>query len=349
MPDTHRPRKGSLGFGPRTRAVSETPRFNSWPEDDGQPGLQGFAGYKAGMTHVALINDEPDSPREGMEETVPVTVVETPPMRAVALRAYESTPYGQRPLTEVWADEFHGELDRALDVPDEHDADAAEAEIRDALDAGRIGDVRAITHTVPGAVPGVPKKKPDVMETRIGGGSLAERVDFGLDLVAEGGEHAMNDVFRAGQYADVAGVTKGKGTQGPVKRWGVQKRKGKHARQGWRRRIGNLGPWNPSRVRSTVPQQGQTGYHQRTELNKRLLDIGSGDEPTVDGGFVNYGEVDGPYTLVKGSVPGPDQRVVRFRPAVRPNDQPRLDPEIRYVSNQSNQGGRGRAAATQED
>jgi len=40
---------------------------------------------------------------------------------------------------------------------------------------------------------------------------------------------------------------------------------------------------------------------------------------------------------------------VRFRPAVRPNDQPRLDPEIRYVSNQSNQGGGGRAAATQED
>ena len=101
-------------------------------------------------------------------------------------------------------------------------------------------------------------------------------------------------------------------------------------------------------MRSTVPQQGQTGYHQRTELNKRLVDIGDGDEPTVEGGFVNYGEVDGPYTLVKGSVPGPDQRVVRFRPAVRPNDRPRLDPEVRYVSTQSNQGNRGRVA-TQED
>jgi large subunit ribosomal protein L3 len=135
----------------------------------------------------------------------------------------------------------------------------------------------------------------------------------------------------------VAAVTKGKGTQGPVKRWGVQKRKGKHARQGWRRRIGNLGPWNPSRVRSTVPQQGQTGYHQRTELNKRLVDLDD-DDPTVDGGFVNYGEVDGPYALVKGSVPGPDKRLVRLRPAVRPNDQPRLDPEVRYVSTASNQG-----------
>jgi len=349
MPGKNRPRKGSLGFGPRTRAASETPRFNSWPDDDGQPGLQGFAGYKAGMTHVVLINDEPDSPREGMEETVPVTVIETPPMRAVALRAYEDTPYGQRPLTEVWADEFNGELDRTLDVPEDHDADAAEEQIRQAHEAGDLGDVRVITHTVPTEIAGVPRKKPEVMETRVGGGSLSDRLDFGLDLVADGGEHSMTDVFRAGEYADVAAVTKGKGTQGPVKRWGVQKRKGKHARQGWRRRIGNLGPWNPSRVRSTVPQQGQTGYHQRTELNKRLIDIGEGTDATVEGGFVNYGEVDGPYTLVKGSVPGPDQRVVRFRPAVRPNDQPRLDPEVRYVSTQSNQGGRGTAATTQED
>ncbi|GGN97262.1 MULTISPECIES: 50S ribosomal protein L3 [Haloarcula] len=338
MPQSSRPRKGSLGFGPRKRSTSETPRFNSWPSDDGQPGVQGFAGYKAGMTHVVLVNDEPNSPREGMEETVPVTVVETPPMRAVALRAYEDTPYGKRPLTEVWTDEFHGELDRTLNLPEDHDPDAAEEQVRDALEAGTLGDVRLITHTVPDAVPSVPKKKPDVMETRVGGGSLEDRLSHALELVADGGEHSMNDVFRAGEYADVAGVTKGKGTQGPVKRWGVQKRKGKHARQGWRRRIGNLGPWNPSRVRSTVPQQGQTGYHQRTELNKRLIDIGEGDDATVDGGFVNYGEVDGPYTLVKGSVPGPDKRLVRFRPAVRPNDQPRLDPEVRYVSTESNQG-----------
>jgi large subunit ribosomal protein L3 len=179
------------------------------------------------------------------------------------------------------------------------------------------------------------------METRIGGGSVEDRVEYGLELLEEGGAHGMNDVFRAGQYLDAAGVTKGKGTQGPVKRWGVQKRKGKHARQGWRRRIGNLGPWNPSRVRSTVPQQGQTGYHQRTELNKRLIATGDGsddDDPTPAGGFVNYGEVDGGYALVKGSLPGPEARLLRFRPAIRPADQPRLDPEVRYVSTTSNQG-----------
>ncbi len=324
-----------MGFGPRIRATSEVPRFNSWPADDGQPGLQGFAGYKAGMSHVVTINDEPNSPREGMEETVPVTVVETPPMRAAALRVYEDTPYGLRPLTETWSDELHEDLGRALSTPEQNSTDADD--VHAALDEGRVADVRVITHTLPGELSGVPKKDPDVMETRVGGGSVADRVEFALDLLDEGGAHEATDVFRAGEYADVAGITKGKGTQGPVKRWGVQKRKGKHARQGWRRRIGNLGPWNPSRVRSTVPQQGQTGYHQRTELNKRIMALGD-EEVTPDGGFVNYGEVDGAYALVKGSLPGPDKRVLRLRPAVRPNDQPRLDPEVRFVSTASNQG-----------
>ncbi|WP_331233837.1 50S ribosomal protein L3 [Natronorarus salvus] len=336
MAQPHTPRKGSMGFGPRKRATSEVPRFRSWPDDDGQPGLQGFAGYKTGMTHVVMINDEANSPVEGMEQTVPVTIVETPPMRAVALRAYEQTPYGTRPVGEVWTDEFDDELDRALDLPAEYDEEA-EDELRAAIDEGRVDDLRMITHTTPAVLKAVPQKRPHVMETRIGGGSLVERAEFGFDLLDEGGEHAATDVFRPGEYVDVGGITKGKGTQGPVKRWGVQKRKGKHARQGWRRRIGNLGPWNPSRVRSTVPQQGQTGYHQRTELNKRLIDIAD-DGIAPEGGFVNYGEVEGPYALIKGSLPGPKKRLVRFRPAVRPNDQPRLDPEVRHVSTASQQG-----------
>ncbi|WP_380674854.1 50S ribosomal protein L3 [Salinigranum sp. GCM10025319] len=338
MPQPSRPRKGSMGYSPRKRATSEVPRFRSWPDDDGSPALQGFAGYKAGMSHVVMVNDHANSPREGMEETVPVTVVETPPMRAVALRAYEQTSYGMKPTTEVWAGEFHEDLSRTLSVPDEDTFDEDADELRELVEDGAVDDLRVITHTVPSELQNVPKKKPDVMETRVGGGSLTARADFALDLVSDGGAHAMNDVFRPGQYLDVSGITKGKGTQGPVKRWGVQKRKGKHARQGWRRRIGNLGPWNPSRVRSTVPQQGQTGYHQRTELNKRLIDVGDGSDASVDGGFVNYGEVDGAYALVKGSLPGPDKRVLRLRPAVRPNDQPRLDPEVRFVSTASNQG-----------
>ena len=338
MPQPSKPRKGSMGFSPRKRATSEVPRIRSWPDDEGSPALQGFAGYKAGMTHVVMVNDEANSAREGMEESVPVTVVETPPMRAVALRAYEDTAYGMKPLTEVWTDEFADGLDRTLDLPAEDTFEEDADGLREAVEAGEADDLRVITHTVPSLLKNVPKRTPDVMETRVGGGSMEERAEFALDLVETGGEHEFGDVFRAGEYLDVSGITKGKGTQGPVKRWGVQKRKGKHARQGWRRRIGNLGPWNPSRVRSTVPQQGQTGYHQRTELNKRLVSFGDDGDASVDGGFVNYGEVDGPYALLKGSLPGPNQRLLRFRPAVRANEQPRLDPEVRYVSTASNQG-----------
>ena len=337
MPQPNRPRKGSLGYGPRQRATSEVPRFSSWPDDDGQPGLQGFAGYKAGMTHVVMVDDASNSPTEGMEQSVPVTVVETPPMRAAAVRAYEETPYGLKPITEVWAEDLDEDLSRTLSVPSA-DARGGREAIEGAVEDGEVADVRVVTHTVPSALSGVPKKNPDVMETRVGGGTIAGRAEFALDLLAEGGEHELGDVFRTGEFLDASGVTKGKGTQGPVKRWGVQKRKGKHKRQGWVRRIGNLGPWNPSRVRSTVPQQGQTGYHQRTELNKRLISFGEEDDVNASGGFPNYGEVSGPYALVKGSLPGPDKRLLRFRPAVRPNESPRLDPEVRYVSTASNQG-----------
>jgi len=289
------------------------------------------------MTHVVMVDDAANSPTEGMEQSVPVTVVETPPMRAAAVRAYEETPYGLRPLTEVWAEDLDADLERTLDLP-ATDARGGYDAITEAVEDGAVDDVRVVTHTAPAALTGVPKKKPDVMVTRVGGGSIDERAEFALELLEAGGVHEFGDVFRAGEFLDAAGVTKGKGTQGPVKRWGVQKRKGKHGRQGWRRRIGNLGPWNPSRVRSTVPQQGQTGYHQRTELNKRLVDFGSEDDVTVAGGFPNYGTVAADYALIEGSVPGPEGRLVRFRPAVRPNESPRLDPEVRYVSTASNQG-----------
>ncbi len=336
MPQPSRPRKGSRGFGPRTRASSEVPRVRSWPDPVAQPGLQGFAAYKVGMTHVIAINDETNSPLEGTEETVPATILETPPVGVAAVRGYQETAYGTEPVGEVWAedDQLHEELDRLIDLPDPGTDRATDP--LTVLDSESVDDVRVLTYTIPSAIEAIGRKEPQLMEIPVGGDDLGARLETAADLL-EAGTVSVRDVFRSGQYVDVIGVTKGKGTQGPVKRWGVQKRKGKHARQGYRRRIGNLGPWHPSRVRSTVPQQGQTGYHQRTEHNKRILSIGD-DDVTPDGGFVNYGEVDGEHILLKGSVPGPKGRLVRLKAPVRPPEQPRLDPEIRYVSTTSQQG-----------
>jgi LSU ribosomal protein L3P len=139
-------------------------------------------------------------------------------------------------------------------------------------------------------------------------------------------------------YVDVTAITKGKGTQGPIKRWGVKLRKRKHA-VGRERHIGNLGPWNPHHIRWQVPQLGQMGYQQRTEFNKRLLKIGTkGEEVTPAGGFLHYGLVRNPYLVIKGSIPGPVKRLVRVRPAVRLGEHKVRVPVIEFVSTQSKQG-----------
>ncbi|KUK68043.1 MAG: 50S ribosomal protein L3, partial [Methanocalculus sp. 52_23] len=88
MPRIHRPRSGSLAFSPRKRAKSEVPKYKSWPEYTGSPVLQGFAGYKVGMTHVIMVDDHTSSPSEGKDIMIPVTVVEVPAMKVAAIRAY---------------------------------------------------------------------------------------------------------------------------------------------------------------------------------------------------------------------------------------------------------------------
>lgn len=336
MPRTHRPRRGSLAYSPRKRAKTQVPRIQAWPEQ-AEPKLQSFAGYKAGMAHVLMVDDRPNSVTEGMEISVPVTVVEAPSMRVAAIRAYKDSPYGKKIIAEAWAEEQDEELNRVTRVPRNYDAEAALEKVENAVEDA--DEVRVITYTQPKLVSGVPKKKPDVMESALGGGTPAEQLEYAKGLL--GKEVSISDVFDAGKLVDVAAITKGKGTQGPVKRWGTQLQKRKHSRGGKLRHIGNLGPWNPSHISWRVPQMGQTGYHQRTEFNKRILKIGAnGEEITPKGGFVNYGEVRNDFVLIKGSLPGPTKRLVRMRPALRPKELPEGEPQIVHVSTRSQQGAR---------
>jgi large subunit ribosomal protein L3 len=175
------------------------------------------------------------------------------------------------------------------------------------------------------------------MENRIGGGDVAKRFEFAKSLM--GKAVSIKDVFAPGELVDISAITKGKGVQGPVKRWGVSIQKRKHARSGKKRHIGTLGPWNPHRIRWQVPQLGQTGYHQRTEYNKRIVKLGDkAEEITPAGGFLHYGVLRNDYVVLKGSIPGPIKRMVRIRPAVRPKQTPKQGPEITYISTQSKQG-----------
>ncbi|MCX9013533.1 MAG: 50S ribosomal protein L3 [Candidatus Methanoperedens sp.] len=335
MSKTHRPRRGSLSYSPRKRVKSETPRVRAWPSR-AEPKLLGFAGYKAGMTHVMMTDNTPHSLTSEMVISVPVTILETPPLKVAAIRVYDSSPYGAKAIAEAWTDELDKELSRAMIIPKKHDLQAALLKIEQLIKDGIASDLKVITYTLPEKVTGISKKKPELMENKIGGNTLAEQFEYAKTVI--GKTVGIGDVFKDGDIVDVIAVTTGKGTQGPVKRWGIQLMKGKHKRAGSRRQVGTLGPWAPHHVSWRVPQMGQMGYHQRTEFNKIVMQIGEdGESVTPDGGFLNYGIVRNNYIVIKGSVPGPVKRLVRIRPAIRAKKQVHVS-EITYLSTQSKQG-----------
>lgn len=337
MAKGHRPRRGSLAFSPRKRAKSHIARFRSWPESDAEPKLQGFAGYKVGMTHVILIDDTKNSLTEGAEISVPVTVIETPAITVAAIRAYTDTSFGEKAVAEAWASDLDDNLERTTKIPKKHDTEAALNKINSLIEDGTAIDIRVITYTLPENLTGVPKKKPDMMENAISGTDIKSKFEYAKSIL--GRKIRITDVFNSGSMVDVAAITTGKGTQGPVKRWGINLMKHKHSRAGSLRQIGTLGPWRPAHVSWRIPQMGQMGYHQRTEYNKRILKIATDvAEINPAGGFVNYGLVRGDFVLIKGSVPGPSKRLIRLREPMRSKVSGMGEPQIIHISTQSRQG-----------
>ncbi len=334
MSSAHHPRRGSMGFYPRKRARSVVPHVKAWAEDSGQPKLQGFAGYKAGMTHALVVDYRPHSTTSGQEVVMPVTVVEAPPMTVAAVRVYENTPYGIKTLTEVWADasQLNDRLGRRLPLPKKQDVEAKWKLIGEA----DVADVRVLAYTAPGDVSGVDSKTPELMEIRVGGGDVAARLDYAKGLL--GTTLTATDALKTGQMADIIGVTKGYGFESRVVRFGTKLLTHKNSKH--RRMIGTQGAWHPAWVQSTVPNDGQRGYHQRTEYNKRILKVGEdGAEITPEGGFKHYGKVSNNYLLIHGSIPGPAKRLVRLRDAVRYTRGIEVqEADIKYVSTKSKQG-----------
>jgi large subunit ribosomal protein L3 len=331
----HQPRKGSVAYSPRKRAARESPQVSSWPERE-EPGLLGFPGYKVGMTHVIKIDNTKNSPTEGMKISTPVTVVETPPVKVMGIRAYQKTSRGLKTMTDVLASELEEDLARKITLPKDYDGDSQLAELKENLD--KVSDIRILIHTKP-RLASVPKKKPEIMECGVGGSSLEEKLEYTISIL--GKEVNPGDVFTNGEHTDAVAITKGKGFQGVIKRWGVRIQYGKAARSSKGRHVGSIGPWSPARTMWTVPMAGQMGYHQRTEYNKKILKIGEAsqvDEINPQGGFVKYGMVRNNYLLLKGSLPGPSKRLVMLKKAVRPHGKHDDAPQISYISTASKQG-----------
>jgi large subunit ribosomal protein L3 len=318
-----------MGYSPRKRARNETPHIKNWPEGNEKPKIQGFLGYKAGMTHAFVVDYRPTSTTSGREVVMPVSIVETPPLKVAAVRAYKETSYGLQTIGEIWADKLEPEILKKLT--------SYKKEKKKNWDFTKdADDLRVIVYTQPRLVTGIPKKIPEIREFRVSGGSLDDQIKYVKEIL--GKEVKINDALKEGDMIDTIAVTKGKGFQGHVQRWGVKLLFHKNSKH--RRMIGTTGSWHPSYIQATVPQAGQMGYHQRTEFNKRILKIGDkGEEVTPAGGFTNYGVIRNSYIILHGSIPGPTKRLISMRDAIRYQRGVKIEkPEITYISTTSKQG-----------
>ncbi|MFT4297609.1 MAG: 50S ribosomal protein L3 [Candidatus Woesearchaeota archaeon] len=297
------PRHGSMQYWPRKRAKYSTPRIKSRLIPAGFQ-VDGFYGYKAGMTQVSFKDTGSNSLTKNQVIVRPVTIVECPPLKVAGIRFYKILDKNLIPCSDVFADKIDKDLSKAMIVPK-----AKEIKIED------YDDLRLIVYTQP-KLTSLPKKKPEVFELGLAG-TKEEKLAFAKEKLAK--EIRLEDAFKQNELVDIHGITKGKGFNGPVKRFGIQIKA--HKSEKTRRNPGSLGPWKGQQhIMYRVAHAGQTGYHLRTEFNKPIVLIDS-DPSKINpkGGFLNYGDVKNSYLLLLGSIPGPRKRMLRLIHSQRPN------------------------------
>lgn len=321
------PRRGSMQFWPRVRAKRAYPRVGTWATLPTTK-ILGFAGYKAGMTHLLIVDNKPTSKTKGQEIFCPVTVIECPPLKIAALRFSKKYQYGSLVVAEVPV-AVDPELGRKITLS-KKDVSQKLTEIEKTLP--QYDDLKLLVYTQP-KLTGFGKKKPELFEVAIGG-SLAEKFAYIKGLL--GKEIPVTTVFQEGQFVDVHAVTRGKGFQGPRRRFGVTLRS--HKSEKSRRNPGNVGPWTPKKASWRVAHAGKMGYHNRVDYNKWIIKIGEQSKDiTPKGGFVRYGNIKTTYLLVKGSIAGPAKRLIRFTAPIRSKTPQHEAPHIVHTSLASKQ------------
>lgn len=316
----------------------------AFPKDDPhqKPHFTAFIGYKAGMTHVVRDVDRPGSKLHKKEVVESVTIIDAPPMVVVGIVGYMETPQGLKALTTVWASHLSEECRRRFyrnwfrskkkaytKYAARRVTDAGQDQMRTELERIRsyCQVVRAICHSQVSKTP-LGQRKAHIMEIQINGGTVAEKVEFAVGMFEQ--ELRVGAVFKMEETVDVIGVTKGHGTQGVVARWGVTRLPRKTHRG--LRKVACIGAWHPARVQFQVPRHGQSGYHHRTDMNKKIYRIGLAEDKanasteadltekqiTPMGGFPRYGFVKNDFIMIKGMCVGPKKRVLTLRKTLFP-------------------------------
>lgn len=325
MPTKRKPRDGSLQYWPRVRAKSQTARVRSWAEFK-ETKVLGFAGYKAGMTHVIAEDNRPNSKIKGQPISMAVTVVECPPLKTASIILYKKSGYGWSVSSQIIFDKLDKELSKRISMPKKINKKAADIKLED------FDDIRLLVYTQP-KLTNIGKKAPELFEIGLSG-SKEDKLTLAKEKL--GKEITINDVFAEGNQVDTHSITKGKGLQGPVKRHGIGLKSHKSEKS---RRAAVLGSEGDAKVRFYAHQSGQTGYHLRTEYNKWLIKIGEPKDASPKGDFLRYGTMKNPVVLLKGSVGGATKRLIRFNHSIRANKKiPKDAPKLNRISLRSKQG-----------
>jgi large subunit ribosomal protein L3e len=337
------PRHGSLGFLPKKRCRRGKGKVKSFPKDDKSksPHLTAFMGYKAGMTHIVRDVDKPGSKLHKKETAEAVTLIETPPMVIVGVVGYVKTPRGLRTLNTVWAEHLSDEVKRKFYknwYKSKKKAftkyvkkyESERKSIQEDLDQLKKHAcvIRVLAHTQIKKI-GFGQRKAHMMEIQVNGGEVADKVDFAYKLFEQTVD--VDSVFSNNEMIDTIAITRGRGTEGVVTRWGVSRLPRKTHRG--LRKVACIGAWHPARVSWTVARAGQMGFHHRTEMNKKVYKIGKKgedshkattsfdvtDKPiTPMGGFAHYGVINEDYLMIKGQVPGTKKRCITLRKSLVP-------------------------------
>jgi large subunit ribosomal protein L3 len=317
MASYNAPRKGSMAFYPRVRARKETPTIKA-KGNEAKP--LSFLCYKVGMTQVMGKNEHKGSPSFEQTVYIPSTIIECPALKVFGIRAYVKDEIGYCVLSDVISNKFDKLIEKKIPnfkkkVSKKEKKEKNEKKVFTIEDfEKRIDEIKYFTLLVNTQAKQIKlKKKPDLVEINIGG-KKEEQLNYAKEII--GKEINFEDIFKEGDFLDVKAVTKGKGFQGVIKRFGVKMQRPKAKK---RRIVGSISPWNPSTVMFTVARPGQMGYHNRTEHNKRILKISDKiEEVNGKSGYSGYGTVKGKFAIIMGSLPGTSKRCLALRKSQRP-------------------------------
>ncbi|MFW5846674.1 MAG: 50S ribosomal protein L3 [Nanoarchaeota archaeon] len=305
MPTRKSPRKGSLQFWPRKRAKKFLPSVN-WKylnskqsADDKK--LSGFVCYKVGMKSAYVTDNTSDSMTSGKKIIVPCTILACPKLKILSVRFHKNNI----PVSEILNSSLDKTLKKRLKIPKNYKKNINSLKPED------YEDISILVYTQPKKLN--LKKVPDISEIGLSG-SKEDKLNFVKENLNK--EISIEDFIQQGSLIDIRGVTKGKGTQGPVKRFGIHLKVAKSEKG--QRRPGSIGPWHPARVTFRVPMAGQTGLNTRVNCNNKVLKISKEGEQDLEQ-IKNFGNVKTDYILLRGSVPGPTNRQLILTKPIRVN------------------------------